>query len=137
MRFRKPGGFEIIALGILAAVAGGCAPDTAGASSSCSPGETVPCDCEDGTKGTRDCSDDSAECTGCDGASASGSGGSGATGGNGTGNSGGDSGTGGAGAGPFSLADSLKNSSSAGNPVGGTFGPDGWTVTQKTDRIWY
>ena len=38
--------------------------------------------------------------------------------------------------GVFLLEDSLRNGT-MGNPVGGSFGPDGWTVTAPTDRIWY
>ncbi len=34
------------------------------------------------------------------------------------------------------LEDSLRDGT-AGNPLGGTFGPDGWTVTARTDRLWY
>ena len=37
---------------------------------------------------------------------------------------------------PFSLNDSLRGST-VGNPVGGSLGPDGWTVTANTDRLWY
>src|SRR4030095_13926289 len=43
----------------------------------------------------------------------------------------------GAGAAPFSLTDSLKDGQPQGNPIGGSFGPDGWTVTARTDRLWY
>lgn len=37
---------------------------------------------------------------------------------------------------PFHLDDSLRGGTS-GNPSGGSFGADGWTVTAATDRIWY
>lgn len=36
----------------------------------------------------------------------------------------------------YDFFDSLRGGS-AGNPVGGQFGPDGWTVTSPADRIWY
>lgn len=36
----------------------------------------------------------------------------------------------------FQLNDSLKGSTQ-GNAVGGSIGPDGWTVTSNTDRLWY
>jgi hypothetical protein len=36
----------------------------------------------------------------------------------------------------FHLEDSLKGATQ-GNPVGGSIGPDGWTVTDRTDRLWY
>ena len=35
------------------------------------------------------------------------------------------------------LMDSLRDGTTLGNPVGGSFGPDGWTVTSRTDRIWF
>jgi hypothetical protein len=38
--------------------------------------------------------------------------------------------------GVFTLEDPLRNGT-LGNPVGGSFGPDGWTVTAPTDRIWF
>jgi hypothetical protein len=38
--------------------------------------------------------------------------------------------------GPYLFTDSLQNGT-LGNPVGGSFGPDGWTVTAATDRIWF
>jgi len=38
--------------------------------------------------------------------------------------------------GPFVLMDPLRGGT-RGNPVGGAFGPDGWTVTAPTDRIWW
>lgn len=37
---------------------------------------------------------------------------------------------------PFTLSDSLRGST-LGNPVGGSFSPDGWTVTAANDRLWY
>lgn len=37
---------------------------------------------------------------------------------------------------PFLLQDTLRGGTS-GNPIGGSFGPDGWTVTGRTDRIWW
>jgi hypothetical protein len=37
---------------------------------------------------------------------------------------------------PFLLQDSLRGSTT-GNPIGGSFGPDGWTVTERTNRIWW
>ncbi len=37
---------------------------------------------------------------------------------------------------PFHLDDSLRGGT-AGNATGGSFGPDGWTVTGVSDRIWY
>jgi hypothetical protein len=40
-------------------------------------------------------------------------------------------------AGAYHLEDSLRGGTAAGNPVGGSFGPDGWTVTSRTDRIWF
>lgn len=69
-------------------------------------------------------------------------GGSAASGGvSGVGGDGGSSAVGGGGAsgggGPFSLSDSLKDGQPKGNVVGGALGPSGWTVTGKTDRIWY
>ena len=39
-------------------------------------------------------------------------------------------------AGPFRLEDPLRGST-IGNAIGGALGPDGWTVTGRTDRIWY
>jgi MYXO-CTERM domain-containing protein len=36
----------------------------------------------------------------------------------------------------FTMADSLRDGTS-GNASGGAFGPDGWTVTDRTDRIWW
>lgn len=42
-----------------------------------------------------------------------------------------------AGPGIFHMEDSLRGGSAAGNPVGGSFGADGWTTTDRTDRIWY
>jgi len=58
--------------------------------------------------------------------------------GGGTTGSGGTSDTGGTGAtGPFSLNDSLKDMNPQGNVIGGSLGPNGWTVTGKNDRIWY
>ena len=36
----------------------------------------------------------------------------------------------------YHLEDSLRGAT-AGNPVGGSLGPDGWTVTATTDRLWY
>jgi hypothetical protein len=35
------------------------------------------------------------------------------------------------------LVDTLRNGTTLGNPVGGAFGPDGWTVTSRTDRMWF
>jgi hypothetical protein len=40
------------------------------------------------------------------------------------------------GADAFQLTDSLKGST-VGNPVGGSIGANGWTVTDRTDRLWY
>nr|MDQ3037241.1 hypothetical protein [Myxococcota bacterium] len=37
---------------------------------------------------------------------------------------------------PFHLEDTLRGGTS-GNPIGGSFGADGWTVTAVDDRIWY
>ncbi len=36
----------------------------------------------------------------------------------------------------FTLDDGLRGGT-AGSPVGGSLGPDGWTVTGRTDRLWY
>lgn len=36
----------------------------------------------------------------------------------------------------FRLEDPLRGGT-LGNPVGGAFGPDGWTVTGRADRLWY
>jgi hypothetical protein len=36
----------------------------------------------------------------------------------------------------FRLEDPLRDGT-AGNAVGGAFGPDGWRVTDRTDRLWY
>jgi hypothetical protein len=50
--------------------------------------------------------------------------------------------TGGAGGGggetgvPFQMTDPLTGST-MGNVVGGSLGPDGWTVTDRTDRLWW
>src|SRR5688500_14948843 len=38
--------------------------------------------------------------------------------------------------GVFRLEDSLRNTT-LGNTVGGSLGPDGWTVTGRADRVWY
>jgi hypothetical protein len=38
--------------------------------------------------------------------------------------------------GVFLLEDSLRDGTT-GNAIGGSFGPDGWTVTAPTDRIWF
>jgi hypothetical protein len=62
-------------------------------------------------------------------ASATGSGGEAA------GGQAGNSGTGGS-YGPFMMTDSLKGST-MGNAIGGSLGPDGWTVTAPTDVLWY
>ncbi|MBA3454586.1 MAG: hypothetical protein H0T42_15965 [Deltaproteobacteria bacterium] len=35
------------------------------------------------------------------------------------------------------LTDGLRNGTTLGHPVGGSFGPDGWTVTSRTDRLWF
>src|SRR5690349_6118818 len=43
---------------------------------------------------------------------------------------------GGAQAQPYHFEDSLRGGSS-GNVSGGSFGPDGWTVTGVSDRIWW
>ena len=45
--------------------------------------------------------------------------------------------TGAATAQPFSMDDSLRDGSASGAAVGGSFGPDGWTVTSRTDRLWW
>ena len=37
---------------------------------------------------------------------------------------------------PFHMEDSLRGGT-MGNPSGGSFGPDGWTVTSYGDRIWW
>lgn len=37
----------------------------------------------------------------------------------------------------FTLVDSLKDGAPKGNPVGGSFGPEGWVVTDRKDRLWY
>lgn len=37
----------------------------------------------------------------------------------------------------FTLDDSLRGSATHGHAVGGSFGPDGWTVTDRTDRMWF
>jgi hypothetical protein len=131
-------------------VATACASDEGGVpdqTPSCTPGKQEECPCPGGGKGVQVCGADGASwgsCTGCASSSggASGSGGtaaggsSGATGG--TSGAGGASGSGGSGAtGPFSLTDSLKDGNPKGKAVGGSYGSSGWTVTQKTDRIWY
>ena len=38
--------------------------------------------------------------------------------------------------GVFRLEDGLRGAT-LGNPVGGSIGPDGWTVTGRADRLWY
>jgi hypothetical protein len=115
----------------------------------CSPGRQVECACGGAQKGIQICNAEGTgygECTGCGSAGTGGgwpTGGSGGTAG--TPGSGGTStggvpsgGSGGQGStGPFALTDSLKDAPQHGNPVGGSFGPNGWTVTQKNDRIWY
>lgn len=114
----------------------------------CSPGRQVECACGGDKTGVQTCNSDGTAygpCTGCGTGGGWPTGGSGGTAGTATGGapSGGTGGaaTGGAGGsgstGPFSLNDSLKNAPQAGNPVGGSFGPEGWTVTAKTDRVWY
>ncbi len=40
------------------------------------------------------------------------------------------------GAAAYHLEDTLRGAT-RGNPVGGSFAPDGWHVTARTDRIWY
>src|SRR5687768_2702135 len=40
------------------------------------------------------------------------------------------------GPGAFRLEDGLRGAT-LGNPVGGSIGPDGWTVTGPADRLWY
>jgi hypothetical protein len=64
------------------------------------------------------------------GGEASGGGAAGAAGG-----SGGAGGTGGV-APTFTLEDPLKGGTK-GNAIGGALGPDGWTITSDTDRLWY
>jgi hypothetical protein len=145
----------LVAALVAGALSFACAADTAG-TVACVPGRQVECACEDGTTGVQVCNEDSmsySACMACGSAGSSGSWGSGGSsgswgsGGSSTGGSGGSSGSGG-GAGtagasgsgggtPFNLNDSLKDNQPKGNPVGGSFGPDGWTVTAKTDRIWY
>lgn len=48
----------------------------------------------------------------------------------------GGAGSGGQSGQPFQLADALAGST-VGNLVGGSLGPDGWTVTDRTDRLWW
>jgi hypothetical protein len=76
-------------------------------------------------------------CTPTDFVFVAGGGGSSGPGGSAT-SAGGAGGAGGTGAAPpsFQLEDPLDGSG-VGNPIGGSFGPAGWTVTAKTDRIWY
>ena len=50
--------------------------------------------------------------------------------------SGGGAGSGGDTGQPFQLSDALAGST-VGNAVGGSLGPDGWTVTDRTDRLWW
>lgn len=138
----------------LAALGPACSAETGGAAEDCTPGRQVECACGGGQMGSQVCQEDRTwgPCTGCGTAGSSGSGGSwgsggsagtGATGGSagtGTGGTagGGTGGSGGSGAtGPWSMTDSLKDGAPKGNAVGGSYGPDGWTVTGKTDRIWY
>jgi len=33
--------------------------------------------------------------------------------------------------------DTLRGGTAFGNPIGGAFGPEGWTVTSRTDRMWF
>ena len=40
-------------------------------------------------------------------------------------------------AGAYTLVDSLKDFAPKGTPVGGSFGANGWTVTQKSDLVYY
>jgi hypothetical protein len=149
---RKLGVILPLALLAFAALGQGC---VAGGDEleECSPGRQVDCACGGDETGVQTCKADGTgygACTGCGNgtggnwpAGGTGGTGSGGVGGTPTGGAGGTGGaaTGGVGGegstGPFSLNDPLKNAPQAGNPVGGAFGPDGWTVTAKTDRVWY
>jgi hypothetical protein len=124
----------------------GCAADTASSSTPCVAGRQIACACETGGQGVQTCSSDSKSygpCTGCSGGGWAGSGASGGGGGASGGASGGGGAAGASGSGgqsggePFSMTDSLKDSQPKGNPVGGSLGASGWTVTGKTDRVWY
>jgi hypothetical protein len=141
MRVRRFAGWlEATALTVLlGGVASGCAADDpVGGDTDCTPGKNFACECPDGSDGVKTCADDGTfgACTGCTGGGSSSGGAGGAAASSGTGASA-TSGGGGEDPGPFSLTDSLKDSQPKGNAVGGSFGPDGWTVTQRTDRIWY
>jgi len=113
----------------------------------CVPGKVESCPCPAGGQGVQTCNTDGTAfgpCTGCSAGGSSGSGGAaGSAGGGGSGAGGasggsGGSGTGGGGAtGPYSMTDSLKDGNPKGKLVGGSLGANGWTVTQKTDRVWY
>src|SRR5688572_29181203 len=37
----------------------------------------------------------------------------------------------------YTLTDSLKDGNPKGKAIGGAYGPNGWTVQQKDDRIYY
>lgn len=140
----------LAAVSSLAAMAA-CSSDeggVAGSPAGCVPGKQVECPCPGGAFGVQVCKADGSgygDCKSCASASggsagvggSSGSGGSAVGGTTGTGGAP-SGGTGGTGAtGPFSLTDSLKDGNPKGTAVGGTYGSNGWTVTQKADRIWY
>lgn len=134
---------------LIAFALGACAAEeeggVAGSPNGCVPGKQVTCPCQGSGQGVQICNADGLAYGACTGCGSSGSGGwasggagaGGASGSAGTPGSGG-AGTGGGGAtGPFALSDSLKDGKPKGTAVGGTYGSSGWTVTQKTDRIWY
>ena len=37
----------------------------------------------------------------------------------------------------YTMSDPLRDGATYGHAVGGSFGPDGWTVTDRTDRMWF
>jgi hypothetical protein len=133
MRFVLAGCFSV--LGLAAFAAQGCEPSSA--KLECSFGDEAVCTCPNGQRGVRVC-DGAAfgPCIRCGSASATGSGGAVASSGSGAGTSAGGSG-GSGGTPPFDLSDPLTDGQPQGNVVGGSLGPTGWTVTAKTDRIWY
>jgi hypothetical protein len=137
---------------LAASLLAGCSDEGSDPAGDCTPGRQIACSCADGSSGVRICT--AAGSYGpCGDCASSGTGGlpggwggatsggsAGASGASGSSGAGGDAAGGSSGASggaPFSLTDSLKDSQPKGTPVGGSLGPEGWTVTGKTDRIWY
>jgi hypothetical protein len=145
MRALKAGSW--LATAAVTALAAACGTDAA----ECVAGRQVECSCGEGATGFQVCNDDGASfgpCS-CDpggststagttdaGTTTTGAGGEGGSGATTTATTG--AGAGGAGGGgTFDLVDSLKDFQPKGSPVGGAFSDQGWTVQQKTDRIYY